>query len=195
MFTLLGGSAPGGFTYNVDFFNYGGLAHEILDLGGGGTSNLKSIPLDYVRNLRVSKKEPRPIAHKPMRYPVIIVVDNDDGLASFAGTLKKTFGTTISKSTTSSFYHITDNLYVIKTPESGSLNTCIEDLFPLSVLSHTLNGKKFNPSNDINISAEYSKEVFAKSVVRPSASSIDFSGFDSLLARISDVIQDYAVRS
>ncbi len=56
---VLGSPTKDGFKHAVSYFNYSGLIHEILDLGGGGTGNLKSIPLDYRRNLYASKREPR----------------------------------------------------------------------------------------------------------------------------------------
>lgn len=188
--------APGkeGFDHAVRYLNYGGLAHEILDLGGGGTGNLKSIPMDYRRNLYASKKEPKAIAHRPMRFPVILVLDSDDGLGPIANTIKEMFGVQFSWKSADDFYHITDNLYVVKTPENGGKKTCIEDLFPDEWLLKPLNGKKFNPASDIDPKKEYSKEIFAKSVVKPNADQIDFAAFDPLLERICKVIAHHSAK-
>lgn len=191
---ILGQSSTSGFIQNVNYFNYGGLAHEILDLGGGGTSNLKSIPIDYQRNLYPYKKEKRAIMHRPMRFPVILLLDNDEGLSAITSIIKEKFKVVITHKSTDDFYHITDNLYVVKIPEDASKSTSIEDLFPDSVKNTKLNGKKFNPSNNIDISNEYSKEIFAKSVVRPNAAVIDFSGFEPLLDRIEKAITHYSAR-
>lgn len=188
----LGAPGKNGFESAIRYFNYEGVAHEILDLGGG-TGDLKSIPIDYKRNLYY-KKEPRAINHRPMRFPVILVLDNDGGLEPIAGAIKKNFGVKFSLQSTDDFYPVTDNLYVIKTPENGTKNVCIEDLFPKSVLETQLKGKKFNSDNKINPETEYSKEVFAKSVVKPNAGKIDFSGFDPLLERICKVIQYHAAK-
>ncbi len=179
------------FHHAVRYFNYGGLAHEILDLGGG-TGDLKSIPLDYLRNLKPAKGFHKAFAHVPMKHPVVIVLDNDDGLAAVASTVKKNFNVSIELKTTSDFYHVADNLYIVKTPENGSNNTCIEDLFPKALLATKLNDKKFNPASKIDPSTEYSKEVFAKAVVKATAEKIDFSGFDPLLDRICKVIQHHS---
>lgn len=162
----LGAPGPDGFDHAVRYFNYRGLAHEIMDLGGG-TGDLKSIPLDYLRNLKPSRGTHKPFAHKPMNHPVIIVLDNDEGLSTVASTVKKNFGVSIDLKSTSDFYNVTDNLYIVKTPENRAKNTCIEDLFPKKWRDHKINGKKLNTASKIDPSKDLSKEVFAKSVVRP----------------------------
>lgn len=190
---LLGALGENGFKHAVRYFNYGGLAHEVMDLGGG-TGDLKSIPLDYLRNLKPSKGSHKPFAHKPMKYPVIIVLDNDEGLAAVASTVKKNFGVAIEIKTTSDFYNVTENLYIVKTPEVGSKNTCIEDLFPKQWRDHTINGKKLNTASKIDPNKDLSKEAFAKSVVQANADKIDFSGFDPLLDRICKAVQHHAAK-
>lgn len=188
----LGKSDKDGFKHAVRYFNYGGLAHEVMDLGGG-TGDLKSIPLDYLRNLKSSKGKHRPFSHKPMNHPVIMLLDNDAGLKDIAALIKKNFGVAISRTSNDDFYHITENLYLVKTPEDGANDTCIESMFSKNLLKTILNGKKLNTASEIDPSKEYSKEVFAKSVVKANASTVDFSGFDPLLARICKVIEHYAV--
>ena len=179
---VLGEAGEKGFQFAVRFFNYGGQAHEIMDLGGG-SGDLKSVPLDYLRNLDPDKKGRKPMKHMPMAHPIILLVDNDDGLGPIAGTIKKVFGKTISMQSTDPFYHITHNLYLVKTPE-GNGQTCIESLFPQEWLDKELKEKRFNPAAKIDPEKEYGKEVFANSVVKPNAGNIDFSGFDPLLDRI-----------
>jgi RNA-directed DNA polymerase len=93
------------FTFAVKFLNYEGTAHEIMDLGGG-SGDLKSIPLDYRRNLEPTAKGRKPFGHKPMAHPVILVVDNDDGLSGIAATIKKVFNIPIDVGSTDKFYHI-----------------------------------------------------------------------------------------
>ena len=83
----LGKQGTNGFEFALRFFNYGGLAHKIMDLEGG-SATLTSIPLDYMRNLVKGKKGRKPFKHKPMAHPVILVLDNDDGLRTVAGTVK-----------------------------------------------------------------------------------------------------------
>jgi RNA-directed DNA polymerase len=189
----LGAADKDSFKHAVRYFNYSGLAHEVMDLGGG-TGDLRSIPLDYLRNLNPSKSKHKPFAHKPMRQPVIIILDNDKGLKDVAATIKTNFGVSINKTSVDDFYHITENLYVIKTPENGTHDTCIEDMFPKSLLNTKLNGKKFNPASEIDPTKEYSKEVFAKAVVKANAANINFSGFDPLLERIHKAILHHAAK-
>jgi len=173
----LGGFKEGRFELAIRLFRYSNHVHEILDVGGG-SSDLKSIVLDYHRLL------PK-IQHRPMAHPVIMVLDNDDGLQHIVGTIKKVFGVTISKQTTAQFYHLTDNLYVVKTPEAGDADTYIEQLFPDEWLTKELNGKKFNPNKKHGAEGEYGKSDFADKVVRPNAAEIGFfSGFIPLIDRI-----------
>lgn len=186
---LMGEPKGKNFKFGIKMFNYGGQAHEIMGLGGGA-GDLKSIALDYLRNLDATKKNRKPFKHIPVCYPVILVLDNDGGLESVAGTVKKNFDVSINISSTKPFYHITRNLYLIKTPETNG-NSCIEDLFPDNVKDTLLNGKKFSPDSTIDAQSEYGKEIFAKSVVKPNAGHIDFSGFDALLDRIAAVLEDY----
>jgi retron-type reverse transcriptase len=194
---LLGAKGPKGFIHTARYFGYGKQASELLDLGSGGTSNLKSIPLDYRRNLNPSSKEPRGFAHKPMSFPVILVLDNDDGLGPIAATIKQTFKISMSPKTTEDFYHIVGNFYVVKTPEIIPPSTepgitYIEQLFTQKWLDTELNGKKFSAKNEIDTNNEYGKEVFAKAVIKPNASTIDFSGFGPLLDRIVKVFEYHA---
>ena len=185
----LGKSTKKGFEFVPRFYNYLGQAHEIMDLGGG-SGDLKSIPLDYLKNLDPNHKSRKPFAHLPIAHPVILVLDNDDGLGSVASTIKKNFGVSITKASTDDFYHVTHNLYVVKTPE-GNKDSCIEDLFPKKWRDYKLNGKKFSAASKIDPATEYSKEVFAKSVIKPNAEHINFSGFDQLLDRLVAVLKHY----
>ena len=124
----LGVSENNRFKFAVRFFNYRVQTHEIMDLGGC-TGNLRSIPLGYLQNLDEKKKGREPFRHKPEGHPVILVLDNDDGLKSIANTLKTVFGVLITTTSTDDLYHITENLHLIKTTETNG-SSCIEDLFP-----------------------------------------------------------------
>ncbi|MEI9930104.1 MAG: hypothetical protein WDM89_06010 [Rhizomicrobium sp.] len=83
----------------------------------------------------------------------------------------------------------------MKTPESATdpkSYSMIEDLFKPATRAIQLNGKKFNPSNNIDPSAEYGKVVFAERIVAPNAKTIDFSDFTPLLDRIAATIAHHA---
>ena len=55
-----------------------------------------------------------------------------------------------------------------------------------------LNGNTFNPASEIDPTNAYSKEVFAKSVVKANAAKIDFPGFYPLLERVQKAIRRHA---
>lgn len=191
---MLGEVEKGGFRHAVDYFNYDGTTHEIMDLGGG-TGDLKSIIIDYIRNISPSPKQTqKAFSHRPMKHPVIIVLDNDDGLGTVASTVKKNFKLEIKKTSVMDFYNVVENLYIVKTPENGDKNTCIEDLFAKKWREHKINGKKLNTNSKIDPITDLSKEAFAKSVVKPNADKISFQKFDSLLDRICKAIQHHAAK-
>lgn len=129
---------------------------------------------------------------KPREDPVIIVLDNDEGLAAVASTVTKTLGVAIAIKSTADFYNIMGNLHISKTPGNGSKNTCIEDMPPKKWRDHKINGMKLNTASKIDPTKDLSKEAFAKSVVKANADKIDFSGFDPLLDRIEKAIQHHA---
>jgi hypothetical protein len=57
--------------------------------------------------------------HQPLKHPVIVVLDNDNGAKEIFGTLSKSFGISIGLKSAAPFFHVTDNLYLVKTPEMG----------------------------------------------------------------------------
>jgi RNA-directed DNA polymerase len=180
----LGAIENGKIKMAVRFMNYTSTVHDVLQLGGGST-DLKFFMLQYKDLLK-------PFKHRPIKHPVILLIDNDDGakeIFSAAGGL----GVSMSHTSTSPFYRFAWNLYLIKTPEAGQ--TCIEDFFYPSILSTTVSGKKFNPKKNINIATEYGKVVFAEKVVRTKSATIDFSKFTPLLDRIVAVLDDYSANS
>ncbi len=175
------------FTSAVTFFNYSNLAHRLLEIGGG-SSDLKYffIKTRYQQDIQKFK-------HKPLKHPVIILIDNDNGAKEIFGTLSKNYGIAIDLQLAAPFFHVTDNLYLVKTPEKGSDGlSYIEDFFDPVLLATKLEGKKFNPNKDHGADGEYGKYVFAEKVVRPNAGTINFSGFAPLLERIAAVIDHYS---
>lgn len=171
----------------VDIFNYDNKIHEILGLTGG-SGVLSAFMKKYAANLKH-------FAHKPLLQPVIIVLDNDDGLNDIKAELKKLLGKVIDLNTKDAFYHVTHNLYIIKTPEGAKDEpTCIESGLPSAVLKTLLDGKLFNPAKKIDPDKEIGKVPFAKKVVGPKAHAIDWIGFHPLLDRIIAVMVDYAAK-
>ena len=178
------------FTSAVAFFNYTNQAHRILDLNGGTGDLLyffiKSSKKGYKHDIQSFK-------HRPLKHPVIVLIDNDSGAEKIFSTVSKNYSIKIDLKSSAPFFHVTDNLYLAKTPEQGPDGvSCIENFFDASLLKTELEGKKFNPDDKINTDSEYGKLLFAKQVVQPKAATIDFTGFAPLLERIVAVIDDYA---
>lgn len=181
----LGSWNGGTFTSAVTFFNYGNQAHRILKLGGGAG--------DLHHFFNRYKKDIQGFKHRPLKHAVIVLLDNDDGAKNTFSTLATSYGVTVTLKSPNPFFHVTDNLYLVKTPEKGVNGlSCIEDFFDPSLLQTDLEGKKFNPNKVHNADDEYGKFVFAEKVVRPNVATIDFSGFATLLDRIVAVIDDYS---
>ena len=173
------------FKPSVALFRYSEHAHQILRLGGG-SGDMKSFVERYTKNLIRYK-------HLPLSHPVILVIDNDDGAKDIFAIIKGKFGKTIEWKSKDSFYHITDNLYLVKTPEIGSKHiSSIEDLFDKATLATKIDGKVFNKGNTAATASQYGKYVFAEKVVQAHANTINFSGFVPLLSRIVTVINSYA---
>ena len=65
----------------------------------------------------------------------------------------------------------------------------IEDLFDTATLETKVEGKSFNAvASQIDVVTQYGKRVFAHRVVRAHANTINFAGFQPLLARLVAVI-------
>ncbi len=170
----------------VGFFNHGGEASRVLDLGGGtGALNYFVIKGRYDNDIRSFK-------HCPLKHPVIVLIDNDGGAKNLLKVLSQNYGIKVDLQSSEPFFHITDNLYLIKTPKKGTADaSCIEDFFEPSLLATEIDGKKFNPKKDHGTDGEYGKFVFAEKVVRPNAGTINFADFAPLLQRIVAVIDHY----
>lgn len=159
----------------------------MLELGGGA-SDLKYF---FMKNRY--QQDIGGFKHRPLEHPVIVLIDNDNGANEVFKTIKGNFGIAIDFKSPDIFFHITDNLYLAKTPEKekGDISR-IEDFFEPELLAIKLEGKKFNPDKDHGTAGEYGKYIFAEKVVRPNADTIDFAGFAPLLERIAAVIDHYS---
>lgn len=180
----LGMQTKSGFNQRISFFNYDRQVSKILNLKGG-TGDLKFLIEDYKRNLTK-------FSYRPLKHPVILLIDNDDGAKPIFGLLKGKYGISLNIRSAKPHFHITENLYLVKTPSiKGGGKTCIEDFFDDATRNTKVDGKSFNPNKKIDSHAEYGKLVFAEKVVRPNASKIDFSGFSRILERLESVIDAY----
>lgn len=171
----------------AQFFNHSNIAKELLKLGGGSAGQASLI--------REFKRLIDQYNHRPLLHPVIILIDNDQGADCVFKAAKSTFDVTIAHADNAPFYHLSHNLYLIKTPESAVAKkhqSCIEDLFDPALLGTILNGCKFNPDKDHDAPGEYGKAVFAKNVIAKNVKTVDFSNFDQIFDRIIAVLNHYS---
>lgn len=169
----------------IHFLKPSGTSRDILNLGHGA-SGQASLISSYTNNLKK-------YGHKPMANPVIILCDNDGGPKTVFKNAEKKAGVKITTTTTDPFYHLGENLYIVKVPEGAAAHPReIEELFQPALLATTLDGKSFDPKKDHGDDTHYGKVAFAESVVRANASTVDFSGFELLLERIEAVLKHYA---
>lgn len=173
--------AGGGVSFKVRLFRYTATTKRILGLGGG-TGDLSAFIQQYTSACEK-------IEASGLQYPVILVVDNDDGAQSIYNAVKAVTKATGKADGSEAFYAASRNLYVVPTPLSGKGKSVIEDLFDANVKQTKLGGKSFNPSSKgFDRRTEYGKYLFAEQVVRKNQDSINFDGFRPLLERIDAAI-------
>jgi len=176
--------AKGSLTLKIKFFKYSQQSKDILQLRGG-VSDLKYFLLHW-------KKLLPNFGNKPTKHPVIVFIDNDSGSEEIFSVLSNLFNVTANLKTDLPFYHLGGHLYLIKTPmKGGDGSSYIENFLPDAALQTLIEGKSFSPNKEHQAPNEYGKVILAEKVVRPNAAVIDFSGFESILARIDAVIEDY----
>lgn len=182
-------SASGKTESAVHFLRYSRPIIELLRLKGG-SGDIKNFISEYENWVENYK-------HKPLKNPVIIVIDNDTGAKDIIPMLKNKFKIDIGYKTTEEFYYLTKNLYLIKTLEAGSAtgHSAIEDCFAKSVTDTKVSGKSLClVESEFNNEIHYGKEIFSQAVVRANYNKIDFSGFGYLLGRIEAAMVDYQKR-
>ena len=168
----------------VNFLKPSGTSRDILNLGHGA-SGQASLISQYTNNLRK-------YAYKPMEHPVIVLCDNDGGPKTVFKNAASKSGLTILTTTVDPFYHLGENLYLVKVPEgTPPREREIEELFNPTLLATEIDGKLFDPKKMHNDENHYGKVVFAEAVVRANALSVDFSDFEELLLRIEQVLVHY----
>ena len=110
-----------------------------------------------------------------LTHPVIILIDNDDGANQIFSVPRELGAGRHITYLKGSFYRIHANLYLVKTPETGSSKgkTCIEDLFDPSILAAELDGKKFDPNKKHGETARRQTVTFRSKVAWPNVAIID----------------------
>ena len=133
----------------------------------------------------------RPYGFRPMKHPVIFIVDDDDGGSDVRKAAEKVAGTDLDMNA-ERYFPIRDNLYLVLTPpKANGEPTAIEDCFPQTVLNTKLDGKSFNMKKKHGDESTYGKQVFAEKIVVPGVNKIDFSGFEPLLQAVSKALVHY----
>lgn len=169
-------------TLSVKLFRYTPRMDRLLHLGGG-TGDIKGFLKRY-RRLYQRVRAPKGA------NPVILLIDNDAGSAGLKALVENFFKVPVG---TSLSVHIMENVYLVLTPpKTAGKASCIEDCFTNATLDTRLHGKTFNYCDQIDPATEYGKQVFAEKVVKPSAASLDFSGFIPLLDAVAAIVAAHA---
>ncbi len=180
-FPLLAEAKDGQLRRRVNFLRSTPTIRDVLNLGNG-TAGQASLISHYSKTVE-------DFDFKPMKSPVIILCDNDDGAKGVFKNAKTKSSVDVSHTTTASFYFLGENLYLVKVPEGTPPQMReIEALFPADLLATTIDGKALDLKKDHGNEEAYGKVVFAEKVVRAKWKSIDFSGFAPLLSRLEDCI-------
>ncbi len=138
------------------------------------------------------RKDLKRYGFRPLKHPVILIADNDDGGKKVIKVGEKFAGTKFDQTKGNLFFPVIENLYIVLTPPGASGEpSAIEDCFPQSVRDQEIDGKKFDPKKNDGDETSFGKHIFAEKIVRPGVEKIDFSGFEPMLTGISQAIADY----
>jgi retron-type reverse transcriptase len=182
----LGTIVAGKFESKIRLMNYSATIHDVLELGYGA-GQLRTLIEKYDKSVSS-------FGHTPLAFPVIVLIDNDDGGKKLFGLAKAKAGVDISYESADPFYYLGINLYLVKTPEQipAPHTSFMETFFDPAVLATVLDGKTFDPDKEHDAPGKYGKAIFASKVVEPNANKIDFTGFAPLLDRIVAVLNHHA---
>ena len=119
--------------------------------------------------------------YKPMGEPIIIVCDNYSGVNNLLNKASEIRGRDrkIERTSRAPFYHIVDNLYLVKLPENGDEEVAIEDLHE---------GKLWEPFKSNERKVEFAEHI-------RKSNNIDFVKFAPLLERIEKCIKYHAAKT
>jgi RNA-directed DNA polymerase len=156
---------------------------RLVGLKDGGSGPLSTFMTDY-------RKETDGFTAPLVGRPVLIVYDNDDGSKAIRNVIKSAFH--VSCTGKEPFVRVHKNMYAVPTPlPAGAGSSQIEDCLDAATKGTLVGGKAFNYGKDFDPEKHFGKKVFAHKVVRPNASTIDFSGFRPLLTNIVAAINHY----
>jgi RNA-directed DNA polymerase len=172
----------GAVTLRVRIFQYPNTSTaRILGLSCG-TGDLKNL-------INIYRKESGEFKAPGGRSPVILLVDNDDGLKSLISLAQQITKGRITRE--EDFIRIFGNLYLLFTPlRNGNEYSRIEDSFTQETRDTRINNKSFDPSNDYDTATHYGKHTLSR-YIEENAAAIDFTGFDAILGRLSTVVRTH----
>ncbi len=163
------------FEYKISFLRMSKNLKDVFAIPEG-TSALKVI-IEYYQ-----QKYMKRFKGEGMNYPVILLLDTDDGTDEIQKLLKK-------KDFNDPFCKVVDNLYVVYISDKKGLE--IEQLFEDKVLKTKINGKPFNPKKLHGDESEYGKKIFSEKVIKENMSNINFDNFKPIFDKFKLVISDY----
>ena len=173
-----------GRTYiNIRFVNPTYVNQRVLKLGNGFVG-MRDIIARYEKLLMAYNG-------RAISKPVIFVIDNDSGGEEVFKMIRSELGINVRYESPETFYYLTRNLYLVKTPSEGANQSCIEDLFSQNTRSILVDGKPFDKNKMHGDHTAYGKLVFADRVIRSKVDQIDFGKFAPLLEGIAGSITHF----
>jgi RNA-directed DNA polymerase len=176
-------SKDGSKKLKIKLFKYTDQIKHLMGLTGG-TGEMVKFMMNFTKECAFFKA---PNGLKP----VIMLIDNDQGASDIYNKIHQIKKLAKKPDGNDELHYIGQNLYVLPTPLNKGNQTMIEDLFDPALLKTVLNGKTFNPNDKKMTTQEYSKNHFAKYVVKAQQATIDFSGFEPLLNSILKIVNHH----
>lgn len=171
----------GGVDFKIGFLNMSKSLTDVFDISTG-TSGLLYLINMYEKNMKGFKGEGR-------KYPVIVLVDNDDGSGRIKSRIKNQLEIK-DELNADKHYKFIDNLYIMFAPTEKT--GAIEDLFDTVTLNTKLNSKIFSHAKTINKEKEYGKIVFAEKVIKVKQKEINFDNFKSVFDKFKLIIKEHS---
>lgn len=176
-------SKDGSKKLKIKLFKYTDQIKHLMGLTGG-TGEMVKFMMSFTKECAFFKA---PNGLKP----VIMLIDNDQGASEIYNKIHQIKKLAQKPDGNDELHYIGQNLYVLPTPLNKGNQTMIEDLFDPALLKTVLNGKTFNPNDKKMTTQEYSKNHFAKYVVKAQQATIDFSGFEPLLNSVLKIVNHH----
>jgi RNA-directed DNA polymerase len=176
-------SKDGSKKLKIKLFKYTDQIKHLMGLTGG-TGEMVKFMMNFTKECAFFKA---PNGLKP----VIMLIDNDQGASEIYNKILQIKKLAKKPDGNDELHYIGQNLYVLPTPLNKGNQTMIEDLFDPALLKTVLDGKTFNPNDKKMTTLEYSKNHFAKFVVKAQQATIDFSGFEPLLNSVLKIVNHH----